>query len=480
MDLRPYQAEAHNACTTGLLRDRATGTIRHRGIVDACVGAGKSLLIGEMARWEAERGGRTLVLAPAMELIVQDAAKVAAQIGYEPGIYSASLNRKETESAITVASVHSLARNPMACGNFSLVLLDEVHGCAPHMEGIWHKVLGSQDADWIGYTGTPWRLQSGPIYGPHRHFKTLDYRISLQQLTDAGYLAPMKIKGRGLMVLDKIRKVAGEYDTGDQEEVIDPVCVVRALEAMAADRKSILIYTPGVESGRRLTQALLHAGHTAGEVYGDTPTDVRDALTSGFRAGTYRFLVNTGCLTTGFDAPNTDCVVLLRKTASSALLIQMIGRALRLKSHGGDALILDYAGNFSEHPHPYEIEPPPDDVERPTKKKTRKCPACEEVVPDRVQQCPACGHVWPKQDRDIQIADDDRPVLTKEALGDAISWFADAAAKAKAKNGKPMPVLIQFKTRYGVWPSREVSAAAGHRVLWTFDRILGKRTAAWV
>jgi len=41
-----------------------------------------------------------------------------------------------------------------------------------------------------------------------------------------------------------------------------------------------------------------------------------------------KFICNVGVLTTGFDAPNVDCIALLRPTQSLTLYHQMIGRGL--------------------------------------------------------------------------------------------------------------------------------------------------------
>lgn len=53
--------------------------------------------------------------------------------------------------------------------------------------------------------------------------------------------------------------------------------------------------------------------------------------------------------TTGFDAPNVGTVAILRPTESPGLLLQIIGRGLRLFDGKDKALILDYAGNMERH-----------------------------------------------------------------------------------------------------------------------------------
>ena len=54
-------------------------------------------------------------------------------------------------------------------------------------------------------------------------------------------------------------------------------------------------------------------------------------------------------LTTGFDAPHIDCVVLLRPTMSPGLYYQMVGRGFRLAPGKQNCLVLDFGGNVLRH-----------------------------------------------------------------------------------------------------------------------------------
>jgi DNA repair protein RadD len=55
----------------------------------------------------------------------------------------------------------------------------------------------------------------------------------------------------------------------------------------------------------------------------------RDRVINGFKDGSIKMVMNVGVLTTGFDHPKLDCIVLLRPTRSIGLYYQMVGRGLR-------------------------------------------------------------------------------------------------------------------------------------------------------
>ncbi|KAL9553070.1 hypothetical protein MBANPS3_003472 [Mucor bainieri] len=56
-------------------------------------------------------------------------------------------------------------------------------------------------------------------------------------------------------------------------------------------------------------------------------------------------------LTEGVDLPQVDCILLARKTKSSAFLYQMIGRGSRLHPGKSDCLVIDYQTNFERLIH---------------------------------------------------------------------------------------------------------------------------------
>ncbi len=96
-----------------------------------------------------------------------------------------------------------------------------------------------------------------------------------------------------------------------------------------------LVYACTVEHAYLLAMILRKLGRSAAAVSGDTPLTLRRGFIEQFKDGTVQFLVNYGVLTTGFDAPKTECIVLCRPTQSPVLYEQIIGRGLRGPRFGG-------------------------------------------------------------------------------------------------------------------------------------------------
>jgi len=61
--------------------------------------------------------------------------------------------------------------------------------------------------------------------------------------------------------------------------------------------------------------------------------------------GKIKVLVNSGVLTTGFDYPELDTVIMGRDTMSLALYYQIVGRSIRIHPNKKEAYIVDMCKN---------------------------------------------------------------------------------------------------------------------------------------
>ena len=60
-------------------------------------------------------------------------------------------------------------------------------------------------------------------------------------------------------------------------------------------------------------------------------------------------LCNVGVLTTGFDEPSIETIILNRATKSLSLYLQMVGRGSRLSENKEKFLVLDLGKNTTRH-----------------------------------------------------------------------------------------------------------------------------------
>jgi len=195
------------------------------------------------------------------------------------------------------------------------------------------------------------------------------------------------------------------------EALMDADALVRSACAeiveLTADRKSVLIFASGVKHGRHIVDVLQGHGVECGFVCGETPPAQREELLGRFRGDGHdlvgtrplKYLCNVNVLTTGFDAPGIDCVVLLRPTMSPGLFYQMVGRGFRKHPGKRDCLVLDFGGNVLRHGPVDCIRLPDPQRPGPGEAAAKECPQCQALIAAGFATCPECGHVFPPPER---------------------------------------------------------------------------------
>lgn len=113
-------------------------------------------------------------------------------------------------------------------------------------------------------------------------------------------------------------------------------------------KKKILFFGCSVEHSRRIALYLQMRGIRARYVDSKMGANSRAEAIEAFRNSDLEVLCNFGVLSTGFDAPNIDCVFVGRPVKSTLLYTQMIGRGMRGIKSGGtvDVLVVDIDDNF--------------------------------------------------------------------------------------------------------------------------------------
>ncbi|CRK11361.1 hypothetical protein BN1723_001732 [Verticillium longisporum] len=144
--------------------------------------------------------------------------------------------------------------------------------------------------------------------------------------------------------------VNGDFQAGELSRVVNTDQIneitVRSWLARAQGRKSTLVFCVDLAHVAGLSQKFRRFGLDARFVTGDTPTIERSEILRAFRNGEFPVLVNCGVFTEGTDIPNIDCIILARPTRSRNLLVQMIGRGMRLHAGKTNCHIIDMVSSL--------------------------------------------------------------------------------------------------------------------------------------
>ena len=310
----------------------------------------------------ARLDGHTLVFQPSKEILEQNFKKLCSYGILDCSIYSASFGRKEI-SRITFATIGSVINHPDLFSHFQSIIIDECHLVNPK-EGMYKTFLELLKCKVLGLTATPYRLSSSQEFGSMLKFitrtrpaifKDVIYHVQVSTLLDMGYLAklnyyPMNPVGWNELNL-KVNTTGADYtDKSVQREYerIDfygyVVHIVQRLlnPKQGGKRKGILVFTRFLKEAEKLTWSIPGCAIVSGE----TPKKEREQILEAFKSGRIPVVANVGVLTTGFDYPELDTVVMARPTMSLAMWYQIVGRAIRPHSSKESGWIVDLCGNI--------------------------------------------------------------------------------------------------------------------------------------
>lgn len=415
-------------------------------------GTGKSIVVAEFVRGAVDMypNTRVVMLTHVQELVEQNAEKfLNLWPGAPLGICCAGLKRKQTDQQVTFASIQSIFRKGLNMGRVDLIMVDEAHLIPRKSQTMYQKFIAdirvhSPHVKIIGLTATPYRLDSGLLAdGEDALFDDIAYEMTIREAVEAGWICePKPVRTDTTLDVDGVGKRGGEYIAKQLEQAVDLPETTRAAVAEiiehGADRKGWLVFCAGVEHALHVRDALRAAGVAAETVTGDTPKTERAAILRAYKAGEVQALTNMSVLTTGFDAPHTDLVALLRPTLSPGLLVQMVGRGTRISPGKNDCLVLDFARNFNRHGVLDEIQ---DKIRAPKKGEPgdavmKTCPQCHEVVYGGVRMCPFCGYEFPF-DPELSGSAGDDPILSSQREVKAFTVVDTLYDYHMGKSGKP-------------------------------------------
>ncbi|MCH5688046.1 hypothetical protein LWM68_29555 [Niabella sp. W65] len=112
-----------------------------------------------------------------------------------------------------------------------------------------------------------------------------------------------------------------------------------------AKGRKTLIFNTGVFTSVKVQQFLAEAGLPVKHMDHRTPPEERIAILKWFKKTKSAILTSVSMLTTGFDEPSVNCVILYKATTSLTLYHQMIGRGSRIKSGKKSFTIIDLGNN---------------------------------------------------------------------------------------------------------------------------------------
>lgn len=440
-------------------------------VLHASVSAGKSIMAAEIAKALIDAGRekgnkvRALIIQRAGELCDQN-SQAAWSVGLENSVYSASLNRKsayyDTVYATEGTIARALDREFKVDGGWHphVIVIDENHQVnfnepdSQFMKILTHFYLINPKLRLVGLTGSPFRDTDSIIGDFWSGFASLqpsdpfypdggvgDGQISTNFMLDQGWITPIQFgwpahEDEDAYDFSGLDTKSGSWEFNEaelDEATSDDAKLLRIMAEVverSKDRLGVLLFAATKKHTIKVADALRALGVTdsdIGIITDDTGEKDRADILDRAKERRCKYVINVGVLTTGINVPVWDTLVYLRPIGSLVLLIQSIGRVLRLLIDEGTpgmverdsltteerfeliaasekpfSLLLDYAGVMDRLGHLYEnpiLEKAEKDHAK-QKNETILCPVCAEENSMFARRCIGqhggvrCDHFW--------------------------------------------------------------------------------------
>lgn len=380
------------------------------GLAVLPTGTGKSHIIAELIQklFIHNNKFKILMVTHVKELIEQNFEKLKLHwekpAGRPPaGINSAGLGSRQFTQPIIYAGIQSVYKESKRFGSVTVLLIDECHLLSDKSTGMYRTFirglkLQNPDLCIIGFTATPFRMDMGHLCTGDT-FDKVFYDISngkdFTKLISEGFLSNLKgIQPKQQLDLSKVEKTKNDFKEASLDKYVNRAEITKKIVAetiqWAKDRKKGLAFCVSKSHAEDMSSRFNQAGLKSTFIHSDLSADLRAKRLADYKNGLYSLITNVGVLTTGFDAPDIDYILMARPTRSPSLHIQMLGRGMRPYQGKNDCLVLDYGGNIKRLGFVNDVSLPEQNATGSDVAKVKSCKHCSALIPISAKICTFC------------------------------------------------------------------------------------------
>lgn len=310
-------------------------------------GGGKTVIFSEIARrYIEETGKKVLILTHRIELCNQT-SRMLTEFDVKNKIINSNVKElhDQDEYMCFVAMVETLKNrlndDKLELDQIGLVIIDEAH------YNSFRKLFKYFENCFIlGVTATP--LSSNMKLPMNEIYNELLVGEPVQSLVDRGFLAKATTYTYDVALGTLKVGINGDYTVKSSEELYSNNLMQEKL-LYAYEEKSLgkktLIFNNGINTSLHVYETFKAEGYDVMHLDNTNSKQEREFILKWFKETPNAILTSVGILTTGFDEPSVETIILNRATKSITLYYQMIGRGSRVIGDKKDFTVLDLGNN---------------------------------------------------------------------------------------------------------------------------------------
>ena len=312
-------------------------------------GGGKTVVFSEIAkRYIQKTGKKVVVLTHRIELSLQT-SRMLHGFGVKNKIINSEVKelQDQDEFMCFVAMVETLnnrlQEDKVEINNIGLVIIDEAH------YNSFRKLFKYfEKATILGVTATP--LSSNIKLPMKDNYKKLIVGESIASLIKKKFLAKANMYSYDVSLQSLKLGINGDYTVKSSDELYGNynmlTKLLSAYNEIAKGTKT-LIFNNGINTSRYVYETFKKAGLPIKHLDNKNTASERKEILQWFSKTPDAILTSVSILTTGFDEPSVESIILNRATRSLTLYFQMIGRGSRYLGHKEEFTVVDMGNNIA-------------------------------------------------------------------------------------------------------------------------------------
>ncbi len=310
-------------------------------------GGGKTVIFSEIVRRYIEiYDKKVIVLTHRIELCKQT-SKMLKGFDVKNKIINSKVKElpDQNEYSCFVAMVETLKNRlndeKLRIDNVGLVIIDEAH------YNSFRKLLSAFKKSFIlGVTATP--LSSNIKLPMYENYNELIIGDPINRLIENGFLSRAITYSYDIGLSSLKVGINGDYTVKSSDELYSQLDMqsklLHAYEEKSKGKKT-LIFNNGINTSLYVFETFKSAGYSIKHLDNTTNPEERKDILIWFKKTPNAILTSVGILTTGFDEPTVESIIINRATKSLTLYFQMIGRGSRKLPNKNEFTIIDLGNN---------------------------------------------------------------------------------------------------------------------------------------
>jgi superfamily II DNA or RNA helicase len=347
--LRKYQEQ---------ILDTLFDKLKHKdkAIITLGMGGGKSLIISKIA--EHYNKDKKIIILTNVSMLINQLKEHLDMLNLDYSIIKSNetvISDKSNIYLIMEQSFHESSRSLHSI-DCDILIKDEFHigYSGKRYKNIIESVSPKKI---IGLTGTP-ITEQGYILDGFSKDDLITFG-STKDLTDQGFLVPLKyFTPKWSLDIDysSVKKTGIDYSTTELDKIINTYShndlIMKSMIDLDARNKKTLVYCNSIEHCDSLTALLKSNGFLVDSIHSKKNHIDNENILSNFKKTMHSSIdciVSVSKLTTGFNEPHSQLLVLCRPTKILRLYLQILFRVARLHPSKKFGEILDLAQCVPEH-----------------------------------------------------------------------------------------------------------------------------------